>query len=166
MAADPTRILQHYRALLSQRSPWEAEWRDLAEFIMPRKSSAIGRMPTPGEKQTSRRLFDSTAIHANALLGASLQGNLTSPALRWFRLKMRNDDLNRDHDVQAWLEDCANRVYSTLQQSNWNAETFEVYLDLGAFGTGATFMAEREDGAETFRGMLFRSLPIGRKSVV
>jgi len=160
--ADAVEILKRYRHLTSQRAPWEAEWRECATYIMPRKGSAIGRMPTPGEKQTIR-LFDSTAIHANGLLGASLQGNLTSPALRWFRLKMRNEDLNRDHQVQAWLEACANRVYAALQQSNWNAETFEVYLDLGAFGTGATFMAEREDGppTDTFRGMLFRSLPIG-----
>lgn len=161
MAVDVTQLLKTYRYLLSERSMWEAEWRDLAQYIMPRKSSAIGKTPVAGEKQT-RKLYDSTAIHANGLLGASLHGNLTSPALRWFRLKMRNDDLNRIHEVQAWLEDCANRVYATLQQSNWNAETFEVYLDLGAFGTGAAFMVERDDVPTAgFRGMLFRSLPIG-----
>jgi len=113
MAVDVSQLLKTYRHLLSERSPWETEWRDCAAFIMPRKVSAIGRRPIPGERQTNR-LFDSTAIHANGLLGASLQGNLTSPAVRWFRLKMRNDDLNRDHTVQEWLENCANRIYGAL----------------------------------------------------
>lgn len=163
MAQDVSALLKRYQQLKSQRAPWETEWRDLATYIMPRKGSAIGRRPVPGEKQT-QRLYDSTAIHANGLLGASLQGNLTSPALRWFRLKMRDDALNRDATVATWLEECGNRVYAALQQSNWNAETFEVYLDLGAFGTAACYIGEREDGpvpTTGFRGLLFRALPIG-----
>jgi hypothetical protein len=156
-------ILKPYRELVSQRAPWETDWRDCATYIQPRKLGAIGKPATPGEKLTTR-LFDSTAIHANGLLGASLQGSLTSPAMRWFKLRMRNDDLNRVQAVQEWLDLCGARVYSALQQSNWNAETFEAYLDLGAFGTAAVFMVERDDeGAPGpgFRGMLFKAIPIG-----
>jgi len=154
-------ILKPYKELVSQRAPWETDWRDCATYIQPRKGGAIGKSGTPGEKLT-QRLFDSTAIHANGLLGASLQGSLTSPAMRWFKLQMRNDDLNRLQPVQEWLDLCGKRVYSALQQSNWNAETFEAYLDLGAFGTAAVFMVERDgEPGPGFRGMLFKAIPIG-----
>src|SRR4030095_4196656 len=91
-------------------------------------------------------------------------GSLTSPAMRWFKLSMRTQELNRIQSVKELLDTCGRRVYSALHQSNWNAETFECYLDLGAFGTAAVFMVERNPEDEPgpgFRGMLFKALPIG-----
>ena len=154
-------ILKPYKELVSQRSVWETDWRACATYIMPRKGGPIWRTSTPGEKLT-QKLYDSTAIHANGLLGASLQGSLTSPAIRWFKLQMRNSALNQVQAVKEWLDQCGQLVYSALQQSNWNAETFEAYLDLGAFGTAAVFMVERDDEVGPgFRGMLFKTIPIG-----
>jgi Bacteriophage head to tail connecting protein len=160
MAVDATHLLKVYRQLRSQRSPFEAEWRDCATYIQPRKSSAIGTKPTVGEKQT-RKLYDSTAIHANGNLANTMHGTLTSPAIRWFKYQMRTQELNQDVDVKDWLDVCAGRVYAALGQSNWNAENLEVFLDLGAFGTGGVFLTEREPATGPFQGLQFRSLPIG-----
>src|SRR5262245_8050622 len=161
MPVEPAAIFKRYEALKADRAPWESDWRDLANYILPRKGSAIGKTPVQGEKQTTR-LFDSTAVDANAKLAQSIQGSLTSPAMRWFRLRMREEDLNTVPEIAMWLEDTANRAYSALQQSNWNAEVFEVYLDLGAFGTGAMLAVERDDlPLATFRGMRFEALGIG-----
>lgn len=165
MATAPPALWRQYQALLSQRAAWEADWRDLATYILPRKSSAIGRTPNPGEKQTTR-LFDSTAAHANGQLGASMQGSLTSGAVRWARLRMRDAALNRRQAVALWLEDTANRAWAAFQQSNWAAEVFEVYLDLGAFGTGAMLAVPRDDLAVSgFPGLRFEALPIGTYTV-
>ena len=161
MAVAVAALLKQYQALKSQRAPWEPDWRDLATYILPRKRSAIGQRPAPGEKIT-QRLFDSTAIHANTLLAAAMQGSLTSAAFRWFRLRMRDDALTQDSEVAVWLEDTAARTYAALQQSNWTPELFEVYLDLGAMGTGAMLIVERDDlPPGRWRGLLCRAIPIG-----
>ena len=56
---------------------------------MPRKAD-VTFVRSKGEKRTEV-LFDSTAITANNLLAASLQGTLTSPSLPWFHLKLRDE---------------------------------------------------------------------------
>jgi hypothetical protein len=155
------KLARRYEQLVAQRAPYEAIWREIATYIVPRKSAPLV-IQTPGASQTVE-LYDSTAPHALELLASSMQGSLTSPATRWFRLRMRLDALNASHDVQMWLEECTNRIYRALNQSNFSAEIIEVYTDLGGFGTGALLLLEAtpEYPTAAFGGFLFVSLPIG-----
>ena len=91
---------------------------------------------------STRRRFTPTASSAH-------RSRARSPLRRCGGSSSRcgTQELNRVQSVQEWLDLCGMRVYSALQQSNWNAETFECYLDLGAFGTAAVFMVERDDPA-------------------
>ena len=76
--------------LEADRGTWESHWQEILDYVMPRKAE-ITFLRSRGEKRTEV-LFDSTAITANNLLAASLQGTLTSPSLPWFSLKLRDDD--------------------------------------------------------------------------
>ena len=61
------------------RQTWEDHWQQILDYVMPRKAD-ITFTRSQGEARTDI-LFDSTAITANNLLAASLQGTLTSPSL-------------------------------------------------------------------------------------
>ena len=124
---------------------------------MPRKAD-ISFVRAKGTKRTEV-LYDSTAITANNLLAASLQGTLTSPSLPWFHLKLRDKELNEHRDVQLWLEDSARRMYDTFNESNFNTEVHELYLDLCSVGTGSMFVEEGNNGFET-EGIHFNTLHI------
>ena len=130
--------------LEADRGTWESHWQEILDYVMPRKAE-ITFLRSRGEKRTEV-LFDSTAITANNLLAASLQGTLTSPSLPWFSLKLRDDDVNKVRDVQIWLEDTARRMYAVFNESNFNTEVHEMYLDLCSVGTSAIFVEEANEG--------------------
>jgi hypothetical protein len=145
-----------YERLEERKRLWYPTFQDVADYILPRKGNFFGRVE--GQKRTEK-LYDSTAIHSNELLAASLQGSLTSPIIQWFSMKLREDHLNADRHVNLWLDECARIIYLVLGHSNFSSEIFEIYLDLGSFGTGCLF-AEEADGPNVFNGIFFDSLDI------
>jgi hypothetical protein len=164
-APDAEQILRRWQTLRSRRANVDEVQQELADYIIPRKAvitehhggAAVGRVE--GEELTEH-VWDSTAIRANELLAARIQGALTSPSIRWFSLKTRDARMNEQYAVRRWLNDVEDRMYLALRQSNFNAEMGEVYLDLGALGTGA-MLIESEETDEGNRGFWFRALAPG-----
>ena len=150
-------IKKRLAQLESHRGTWEEHWQDILDYVMPRKAEVVSKREK-GEKRTEV-LFDSTAITANNLLAASLHGTLTSPSLQWFHLKLRNAELNQNRDVQLFLENSAKRMYDLFNESNFNTEVHELYLDLCSIGTGALFVEESKKGFEE-GGIHFNTLHI------
>ena len=137
-------IKKRLNSYMGQRGTWEDHWQEILDYVMPRKADIVTKR-TKGEKR-AEILFDSTAITASNLLAASLQGTLTSPSLQWFHIKTRNQEINKDREVQLWLEDSAKRMYDAFNESNFNTEVHELYLDLCTIGTGALFVEESKKG--------------------
>ena len=150
-------IKKRVDALASDRGTWEVNWQEILDYVMPRKADVV-TLRTKGEKRTEV-LFDSTAITANNLLAASLHGTLTSPSLPWFSIKLRDEELNRNRDVQLWLEDTGRRMYDTFNETNFNTEVHELYLDLCSIGTAAIFVEEGNEGFDK-NGIHFNTLHI------
>lgn len=161
--ANVEKLVQEWGYLVNRRRLYEPVWIELAEFTQPRKSSIIGTTGyvSPGQSQTDR-LLDSTAVHANELLAASMQGSLTSSALKWFGLRLRGVRLAQDHDWMVWLDLVSEIMYDNFRQSNFPSEVHETYLDLGAFGTGCLFMDEADpEPGGGFGGLNFTAIPPG-----
>jgi len=158
MPADAQDLIRRYADLQEEHTGWRADWQDLADYIHPVRSGFTSRRMSGAKKTT--RLFDGTALAANRRLAASMAGSLTSRAFQWFSLKFRYDALNENHDAVAWLEDCAHRMYRAYNHSNFAAEIHEMFLDLGALGTGAILNDEREPDGDKFAGFVFRALPL------
>ena len=150
-------IKKRCSSLEASRKTWEDHWQEILDYVMPRKAD-VTFVRARGTKRTEI-LFDSTAITANNLLAASLHGTLTSPSLPWFTLKLRNEELMEERDVQLWLEDSGRRMYDTFNESNFNTEVHELYLDLCSVGTGALFLEEGNNGYEK-DGIHFNTLHI------
>ena len=137
-------IKKRLNSMQGVRGTWEDHWQEILDYVMPRKADIVTKR-TRGEKR-AEVLFDSTAITASNLLAASLQGTLTSPSLQWFHINIRNKQFNENREVQLWVEDSANKMYDVFNQSNFNTEVHELYLDLVTIGTGALFVEEDKKG--------------------
>ena len=137
-------IKKRYNEMSSNRGTWEDHWQEILDYVMPRKADIVTKRIS-GDKRTEV-LFDYTAITANNLLAASLQGTLTSPSRQWFYLKIRSQEINADREVQLYLEDSAKRMYDIFNQTNFNTEVHELYLDLTSIGTGCLFVEEGNRG--------------------
>jgi hypothetical protein len=156
-------IVTRYRHLLSMRAPWEKLWRDLGKYLIPHRSN-VNLTITGGTSQTTE-LYDGVGVHANELLASSMAGSLTSPATRWFSLKMRNTALNDKKNVRLWLEESANIVYHELRQSNFHAELHEGYKDIGGLGTMALMADARPKKKGEWNGLRFQALSIGEYAI-
>ena len=150
-------VKKRLSSMEASRNTWEDHWQEILDYVMPRKAD-VTTVRSKGQKRTEV-LFDSTAITANTLLAASLQGTLTSPSLPWFSIKLRDKALNQDRDTQLWLEDTARRMYDAFNDANFNTEVHEMYLDLTSIGTGCLFVEESIKGFED-GGVHFKTLHI------
>ena len=149
-------LLARFTALQAKRSNWESLWEELATYILPNKDQFHGKQ-SPGTKRAGN-IYDSTAVQSAQLLAASLQGTLTSSATEWFALRFRNDALNKDASAKRWLEQCTEEINQEFNQSNFNTEVGETYLDLVTFGTAPMLMDVKTGGEGQFDGFNFRAL--------
>ncbi len=143
-------LIKRFNKLESDKAPWLNHWQEILDYVMPRKAD-VSATYAKGSKRTEK-LYDSTAVHANTLLAASLQGTLTSASLPWFHLRVRDESVAASREVQVWLEDCRNRMYKAFNSSNFNTEVHEFYLDICSIGT-ACLEVEEADGAISFRSL-------------
>lgn len=151
-------IIKRYDRWYDDQSNWRTLWQELADYVHTRKSGNITGKTSPGIKRTEN-LYDSTAEYANGLLAASMNGALTSSSVKWFSLRVKG--IRETKEITDWLEDCSNKMYRALQQSNFNSEIHEVYLDLGAFGVSSIEIEENDIEGPGFNGLRFRAYCIG-----
>ena len=158
---DAKTIKMRFDALLSQRNSAEQAWDEIERYIMPLHGGKFF------EEQTSehevewhrREIFDETAITDADTLSAALHGSLTSPAIKWFTLAFRDDKLQKEPESAAWLQECSKIIYQTLQESNFDMEVAEMYLDLVGFGNSCVTL-EVDGDYDNFEGINFTTIPI------
>ncbi len=140
---DSHRIIERFEKMSSKRMNFETHWQECMDYIIPRKGE-ITTKKTPGDKRNNE-LFDSTAITSNLLLSAALHGMLTNPATRFFELIFDDPMLDGDVAVRNWLDEVGDKMFVTLNNSNFQTEIHEIYLDLGAIGTACLYMGDDDE---------------------
>jgi hypothetical protein len=81
-------------------------------------------------------IINETPIFALRTLAAGLMAGLTSPARPWFRLMVRDMDVQDNTPVRLWLDEVTKRMLTVLSQSNTYNCLHVIYEELGCFGTG------------------------------
>lgn len=154
----PNDIKRRLGTLESERSNIQSLWDAIERFVAPYRGKFFNdlRQETSVEWR-NREVFDSTAIDAAQILASSIHGSLTSPSIRWFDLRFRDDTLNNNTSYRAWLEEIGKRIYAALQDSNFNLEINEVYTDLVTFASSPVIM-EEDDGDKG--ELTFNSIPV------
>ena len=156
----PEIIGQRYEALTSQRKTIEQTWQWIERYVVPFRGKFFRPQTSEHEIEWSQRIiFDDTAIDAAKTLAASIHGALTNPSFQFFSLTFRKDELNNNSEAAEWLEECGERVYQALIDSNFGLEINEAYIDLTSFGTACIIEEAEEDEGE-FKGLNFQAAPI------
>lgn len=143
------KILKVLEKLKSDRSNWESHWKDIAEYVVPNKDNIWNQDQTKGEKKFND-LYDGTAVHSNELLASALHGMLTNPTNPFFGISTGDVQIDKRDDVKKWLQDCSRKMHDVLNNSNFQTEIHEVYLDLGSFGTACLFIDEDDEDVVRF----------------
>ena len=135
-------------ALWSDRSSFDAHWKEIADWMLPRRIRFFASDRNKGDKR-NQNIIDSTARFSARTLQSGLHAGLTSPARPWFTLTTPDPDLAERPDVKQWLHHVTQRMQVVFSDSNLYNVLPIVYGDLGVFGTAA--MGIVEDGDNLFR---------------
>src|SRR5271154_1208527 len=137
-----TRLVNYWGKLETAAINWKTHWQEIYENIVPRKEDVVApRMP--GDRRNSD-LYDTTAILANEMLASALHGMLTNPETRFFEIVFGDSKLDDDEAVRDWCQDVGDRMFRVLNNTNFQTEIYEIYIDLGSIGTACLFMGEHE----------------------
>ena len=152
MNEEKKKYIERLHALEAQRESWLDQWREIGEYILPRRIMFVtdGQQPNRGESRQSR-IIDSTASRAIRMLAAGMQGGLTSPARPWFRLRLTDSDLMEWSPVREYLNVIEREIYRILAGSNFYSAVHTVYTDLAGFATAVLYEEEDFDSLVRFK---------------
>jgi hypothetical protein len=124
-----------------EQTSFESHWRDLANFILPRRQRFQLTDTNRGER-VNRDIIDSTATFAVRTLRAGMMGGVTSPARPWFRLTTPDPGLAELDPVKDWLALVTRRMGDVFLKSNLYDSLPILYGDMAVFGTAAVMIEE------------------------
>ena len=152
---DPLKLRARYQALKSARKTIEGSWQEIERYCLPYAGEFFTDYTSEHQIRTNRHeIYDSTAPNSVKRLAAFIHSGVTNPLDLWFDINFRDKNLNNG-PAKEWLEDARDTVWQTLQESNFNLEINEVYLDLAAFGTG--IMLEELVDPDVWEGVNFQA---------
>lgn len=160
MTMTPEEIIARFRALESERRNLDNRWEIISHFVMPNKGRFFEKESDYEEAVNwrHRELYDSTAVVSARLLASSIHSNLTSASGRWFNLRFRDEQLNKNHEAKKWLEESERILYYAVNESNFNLDIAECYLDMVAYGTAVLLHESDGKGGFIFKATMAREI--------
>lgn len=140
----------------NERVTFLPQWRDLADYILPRRPRFFISDVNKGDRRNTK-ILDTTPTMSARTLRAGMMSGITSPARPWFRLTVADPSLAEQGDVKRWLHYVSDRMTTSFLRSNLYNVLPIIYGDLGVFGTGCLYVEEDFDGDV----MRFYPFPIG-----
>lgn len=152
-------IVDKYQRMKAVNGTWETHFADVARYIQPLKDEIYGNFNTKGDKKNTH-LFDAIGIRCNEQLASALHGMLTNPATQWFSFSSGNHEIDNKLENAKWMQDTAKKILFVMNNTNFQSEIHECYLDLCSIGT--SHLRIEEDSIEVAR---FTSRPIYEAAV-
>jgi hypothetical protein len=143
-------IIERAQALKAERGVWEDHWQDITDYMLPRKDEIIRTDQAKGRKK-GIELYDNTALNSAESLAGALHSLLTNPQQQWFELTTGNDILDDVDEVRLYLQQLSRAMHKVLNNSNFQTEVHELYLDLVTLGTAFVHMLEDKTSVVRFQ---------------
>ena len=128
------KIEKRIAAMEVERSDFMPHWREISEFIQPRR----GRFQVTDKNRGGKRhqkIINGRATMASRTLASGLMSGLTSPARPWFKLGTPDPDLMRVTAVREWLQLLTKRMFQVFASGNLYQTLPVIYMEMGLFGT-------------------------------
>lgn len=141
--------------LKNERSSFESHWRELSDYILPRRARFTTTDVNKGDRR-NRNIIDSSPTMSARTLRSGMMSGVTSPARPWFRLTTPDPAMAELGPVKDWLHHASLRMSDAFLRSNLYNTLPTIYGDLGVFATAAMLVEE------DFENVIHtQALPIG-----
>lgn len=152
-------FLKKYQQAESVKDHWKDKFEEAYEYCLPQRESFYDE--TPGERRTDK-IFDETAVVGVQEFASRLQAGIVPTFARWADFQAGSEiPENEKQTVNEQLDTITNYVFEILQNSNFNQEIHEAFMDL-AIGTGV-LLVEEGDAINPIR---FAAIPLPRVSLL
>lgn len=133
-----------FSGLYNDRYSWWQHWRDLADYILPRRYIWL---VTPNKANRggniNTKILDSTGTVAARTCASGMMSGITSPTRPWFKLAIEGFDAGDESSpVSLWLAEVERRMMKVFAESNFYNAIAVTYFDLVVFGTAAMLVYE------------------------
>lgn len=134
-------IIRRQEKMFGDRTIFEQHWREIAERILPRGDLFMKTARPAGFKNTEK-VFDATGNLALERFAAAMESMLTPRTQRWHKLSCKDDYLDSIPAVRRYLDEVTQLLFNVryAPRANFASQAHEVYMSLGAFGTGGMFI--------------------------
>lgn len=144
----------YYNTLLSgmdlERQSFVAHYKDLQEFISPRRGRFFIQDRNKGDKR-HQNIINSSATQALRVAVAGMLNGTMSPSRPWFSLETFNPDVMAGAKVRDWLWKVELIIRTILNQSNFYSMAPVFLKELLMFGTSVmTHVDDFEDVARFY----------------
>lgn len=143
-------------SLDSERSSYIQHYRDLADYILPRRPQFVVTDTNRGDRR-NQKIVNSTATLAARTTRSGMMSGITNPSRPWFRLTTADPDLAEVSAVKVWLHVVSDRMATVFLRSNLYNILPVIYGDLSVFATAAMGVEEDLLGGV----MRFNAFPVG-----
>lgn len=154
IAAD---IIREADKAKSDRANFDNQFEQIARYVLPR----MGGFNTTTVKGARKDefIYDSTAPLALPSFAAAIESLVIPRTQKYHGYKPSDPALLNNLKVMTYLERLRDLTFRLRYsaRSNFASQASEVFLSLGAFGTGALLI---EDGLS--RGIMYRSIPLSQ----
>jgi hypothetical protein len=158
----PKQVKRRFEQLKTDRITWESLWQECTDYFLPNRND-VTRTYTDGQKRNTK-LFDNTGIQSNELLSGALHGLLTNPNAQWFELTTGEEELDNEDDVRFWLQESTTTLHNVLNNSNFQTEVHQLYLDECCIGTAGMSVLESDDTVVNFGARHIKELYVAENN--
>lgn len=148
-------LQDHKGLMMTERSSFEAHWREISKFISTRTSRYQKEDRNKGGSMNNA-IINETAVLAHRTLESGMMAGMSSPARPWFSLGPQDPDMKSFGPVKDWLDTVTKIMLQAMGRSNLYSVLPKQWGGIGAYGTAAFGLVDDEE--EIFRAYPF---PIG-----
>ena len=153
-------LIDRQQNMKTKRAQFERQWHMIGMQVLPRYDDFINKAV-----QGARRdqfIYDSTAPLALESFAAALESLLVPRTQYWHTLGAIDKKLLHNRRIKGYCEDVRELMFAMRYSpyANFASQIQEVFLQLGAFGTGTVFI---EDAYE--RGICYHAIPLAEAFV-
>ena len=148
-------ILKKYKEAQNIKDYWKDKFEEAYEYCLPNRESFYEE--APGQKRTDK-IFDETAVVGVQEFASRLQAGITPTFARWADFQAGSEiPPEQTSFINLELDKITEYVFQILQQSNFNQEIHESFMDL-AIGTGIMLVEE----GDAVHPIKFSAVPLTR----
>lgn len=142
------KVIERFNKCKTDRYNHESIWQKVADYMLPLQNNILADKIDGDSKYP--QIYDSTGMNSLELLGGSLHGMLTSPTSFFFGLTSGNLALDQRDSVRKWLQSTVRKMHLVVNNSNFQTEIHEYYLNLVGFGNAPLWMEEDVENVVRF----------------